>query len=315
MYELPFGRGRRFAGNVGKLADLAVGGWQLNTIASWQSGVHRSVTSTNLTGLAYVTGHRVFSDYLDILYLPQAGEITIFCGAMVGASMGFLWWNCYPAQVFMGDVGSLALGGALGTVALLIKQELLLFSVGGLFVLEALSVILQVGYSYGLKQQVILDVFIIAAGFVMRAVAGAVAITVAISPWLYVLIGLGALFLGFGKQRAEIMLLNETAGQHRRVLEEYSATLLEELIAIITSATVMAYALYTMATETHVRLGTARLPLTIPFVLYGIFRYLYLLYRRDLGGNPSEHLLTDRALLVDVALWGAAVIVVLYVAR
>ena len=108
------------------------------------------IASAAFTVLAYVSGHRVFSNYLDLLYLPGAGEITIFCGAMVGASIGFLWWNCYPAQVFMGDVGSLALGGGLGTVALLIKQELLLFSVGGLFVLEALSVILQVG-SYKLR--------------------------------------------------------------------------------------------------------------------------------------------------------------------
>jgi phospho-N-acetylmuramoyl-pentapeptide-transferase len=103
------------------------------------------IAGAAFTVLAYVSGHRVFSEYLDLLYLPGAGEITVFCGAMVGASMGFLWWNCYPAQIFMGDVGSLALGGALGTVAILIKQELLLFSVGGLFVVEALSVILQVG--------------------------------------------------------------------------------------------------------------------------------------------------------------------------
>ena len=86
------------------------------------------------------------------------------------------------------------------------------------------------------------------------------------------------------------------------------------MIAVVTASTLMAYALYTMAPETQARLGTTRLPLTIPFVLYGIFRYLYLLYRRDLGGNPSEHFLTDRALLVDVALWGAAVVVILYVA-
>jgi len=102
------------------------------------------IAAAAFTVLAYVSGHRVFSDYLDLLYLPGAGEVTVFCGAMVGASMGFLWWNCYPAQVFMGDVGSLSLGGALGTAALLIKQELLLVSVGGLFVIEALSVILQV---------------------------------------------------------------------------------------------------------------------------------------------------------------------------
>jgi phospho-N-acetylmuramoyl-pentapeptide-transferase len=103
------------------------------------------IAGAAFTVLAYVSGHRRFSEYLDVLYLPGSGEITVFCGAMVGASMGFLWWNCYPAQVFMGDVGSLSLGGALGTVAMLIKQELLLFSVGGLFVVEALSVILQVG--------------------------------------------------------------------------------------------------------------------------------------------------------------------------
>jgi phospho-N-acetylmuramoyl-pentapeptide-transferase len=102
------------------------------------------IAAAAFTGLAYVSGHRVFSNYLDLLFQPGAGEVTVFCGAMVGASMGFLWWNCYPAQVFMGDVGSLSLGGALGTVALLIKQELLLFLVGGLFMIEAFSVMLQV---------------------------------------------------------------------------------------------------------------------------------------------------------------------------
>ena len=102
------------------------------------------VAAAAFTGLAYVSSHFVFSEYLNLLHRPEAGELTVFCGAMVGASMGFLWWNCYPAQVFMGDVGSLSLGGALGTVALLVKQELLLFLVGGLFMIEAFSVILQV---------------------------------------------------------------------------------------------------------------------------------------------------------------------------
>ncbi|HEV8255004.1 MAG TPA: phospho-N-acetylmuramoyl-pentapeptide-transferase [Vicinamibacteria bacterium] len=104
------------------------------------------IAGAALTVLAYVSGHRVFSDYLDLLYQPRAGEVTIFCGAMVGASMGFLWWNCYPARIFMGDVGSLSLGGGLGTVAILIKQEFLLISICGLFVIEALSVIIQVAY-------------------------------------------------------------------------------------------------------------------------------------------------------------------------
>jgi phospho-N-acetylmuramoyl-pentapeptide-transferase len=104
-----------------------------------------AVAAAAFTALAYVTGHRVFAEYLLIVRFAPAAELTVFCGALVGASLGFLWFNSYPAEVFMGDVGSLALGGALGTVALLTKQELLLPMVGGLFVIEALSVIIQVG--------------------------------------------------------------------------------------------------------------------------------------------------------------------------
>jgi len=103
------------------------------------------ISAATFTGLAYVTGHKAFADYLLLVRFPPAGELTIFCGALVGASLGFLWWNAYPADVFMGDVGSLGLGGALGTVAILIKQELLLPIVGGVFVMEAASVIIQVG--------------------------------------------------------------------------------------------------------------------------------------------------------------------------
>ena len=103
-----------------------------------------AVSAAAYTALAYVTGHAVLADYLLLVRFPPAGELTIFCGALVGASLGFLWYNCYPAEIFMGDVGSLALGGALGTVAILIKQELLLPIVGGIFVLEGMSVIIQV---------------------------------------------------------------------------------------------------------------------------------------------------------------------------
>ena len=105
-----------------------------------------------LTVLTYVSGHATFAAYLDLQRMPQVGELTIFCGAMVGASIGFLWYNAHPAEVFMGDVGSLALGGAIGTVAVIIKQELLLPFIGGVFVIEALSVILQVG-SYKLRKK------------------------------------------------------------------------------------------------------------------------------------------------------------------
>jgi phospho-N-acetylmuramoyl-pentapeptide-transferase len=105
-----------------------------------------------LTVLTYVSGHVVFADYLELQRMPLVGELTVFCGAMVGASIGFLWYNAHPAEVFMGDVGSLALGGAIGTIAVIIKQELLLPFIGGIFVLEALSVILQVG-SYKLRKK------------------------------------------------------------------------------------------------------------------------------------------------------------------
>jgi phospho-N-acetylmuramoyl-pentapeptide-transferase len=103
-----------------------------------------AVAAATFTALTYVTGHRVFANYLNLVHFEPTSELTIFCGALVGASLGFLWWNAHPADIFMGDVGSLALGGALGTVAILIKQELLLPIVGGVFVLEGLSVIIQV---------------------------------------------------------------------------------------------------------------------------------------------------------------------------
>jgi phospho-N-acetylmuramoyl-pentapeptide-transferase len=110
------------------------------------------VAAAALTVLTYVSGHARFAEYLELQKMPQVGELTVFCGAMVGSSIGFLWYNAHPAEIFMGDVGSLALGGAIGTVAVIIKQELLLPFIGGVFVLEALSVILQVG-SYKLRKK------------------------------------------------------------------------------------------------------------------------------------------------------------------
>jgi phospho-N-acetylmuramoyl-pentapeptide-transferase len=102
------------------------------------------IASAALTALTYITGHAILSEYLQIQYIETVGELTILCGSMVGASLGFLWYNAHPAEVFMGDVGSLALGGAIGTIAVIIKQELLLIFIGGVFVTEALSVMIQV---------------------------------------------------------------------------------------------------------------------------------------------------------------------------
>jgi 4-hydroxybenzoate polyprenyltransferase len=167
-------------------------------------------------------------------------------------------------------------------------------------------------YSAALKHIVIVDVLVIAAGFVLRAAAGTVAVGVPISQWLLVCTTLLALFLVLNKRRHELTLLAEGATGHRRILEEYTPYLLDQMVAVVTASTLIAYSVYAISTETAQRLGTSRLGLTIPFVLYGIFRYLYLVHQRHGGGNPSTLLVTDRPLLACVALWALTVAVLLY---
>ncbi len=172
--------------------------------------------------------------------------------------------------------------------------------------------ILNIAYALWLKHQVILDVFTVATGFVLRVVGGAVAINVEISDWLLLCTSLLALFLGFSKRRHELLLLKETAGSHRRVLGEYDAHFLDMMISVVTASSVMCYALYTVSEETVRKFHTHGLLATLPFVLYGIFRYLYLVYHRDLGGDPTHVLLTDRPLCINLALWALTVVVILY---
>lgn len=191
-------------------------------------------------------------------------------------------------------------------------------SVGGAYLLEPAFgaivlayVLLFVLYSFRLKHVPILDVFAIAAGFVLRVAGGVVLITVMrFSPWLYVCTTLIALYLGFGKRRAELRLLTENASQHRRVLDGYTLTLLDQLIVVVSGATIMAYSLYTFSAENlpdnHLMM------LTIPFVMYGIFRYLWLIHVESAGGAPDELLLTDRPLLLTVVLWGLTSVGILY---
>jgi 4-hydroxybenzoate polyprenyltransferase len=167
-------------------------------------------------------------------------------------------------------------------------------------------------YTASLKHLVILDVLAIASGFVLRALAGAVAVGVPFSHWLLLLTLLLALFLALSKRRAELVTLAHDATGHRRILAEYSPYLLDQMIGVVTASTLLAYAFYTISPDTVQKFGTDRLLWTVPFPLYGIFRYLYLVHQRDGGGNPSETLLTDRPLLACVALWGLAVIVILY---
>jgi len=167
-------------------------------------------------------------------------------------------------------------------------------------------------YSMWLKHVVILDVLTLATGFVLRAIAGAVAIQVPFSTWLLLVTLLGALFIGLSKRRAELVTLAEDAKGHRRILAEYSPYLLDQMIGVVTASTVLAYAFYTISPEVVQHFGTDRLLYTVPFVIYGIFRYLYLIHQREEGGNPSELLVTDRPLLVCGVLWAATVVIILY---
>ncbi len=194
---------------------------------------------------------------------------------------------------------ALTAAAALGTVALVGS-----FLLGRLFGLTALAYfLLTLLYSFALKHVVILDVLALAAGFVLRAIAGAVLIGVSISAWLILCTLMLALFLGLSKRRAELIAVQQsgTAGT-RRILDEYSAEMLDQMIVIVTSACLMSYTLYTVESPAANR--HHYLMLTIPFVLYGIFRYLYLMHRRALGESPDAVLLEDRPMLVNVLLWG-----------
>jgi len=167
-------------------------------------------------------------------------------------------------------------------------------------------------YSHWLKHIVILDVMAIAIGFVLRAVAGGLVIHVHVSNWLLVCTMLGALFLGLAKRRHEMTLLAEGAKGHRPILEEYDPYLLDQMIGVVAASTMVAYIIYCASPETHASFGTEWMVLTTPFPIYGLFRYLYLVHRKAGGGSPSDMLLTDRPLLACVALWGIAVVVIVY---
>ncbi len=173
--------------------------------------------------------------------------------------------------------------------------------------------VMQLGYVFVLKHLVLVDVFVIAIGFVMRAISGAVVIGAEISPWLYTVTLLGALFLGLCKRRNELLLLEDGAGKHRKILDEYTPALLDTLVSITASAAIMAYSLYTF-TSPKLPANHAMM-LTVPFVIFGMFRYLYLAHRKNEGGSPEEVLLKDRPLLITIILWIVTAGVILGTAR
>lgn len=172
--------------------------------------------------------------------------------------------------------------------------------------------LLILAYSFGLKHVVILDVVVVALGFILRAVAGAVVIHVPISSWLLICTTFLALSLAMSKRRHELVLLGENSASHRKTLIEYSPQFLDQMIAVVTASAVMSYALYTTSEETVAKFGTRNLLFTLPFVIYGIFRYLYLVHMRNMGGSPELVFIKDRPMVVNVILYVIVVAVVLY---
>ena len=209
--------------------------------------------------------------------------------------------------------GVVPVPAALGAAALLaVVAAVVAVAVGGL--LPAVLggyVVVTLLYSLVLKGLVFVDVLVLAVGFVLRVVGGAVAIDVPVSRWLLLCAYLLALYLALGKRRAELVLLGEAAGSHREVLGHYTLPMVDQAIAVVLGATVLAYTLYTVAPDTVAKVGSEGLMATVPIVLYGLFRYLYVLHRLELGGSPTRALVSDRPLLVCVLLWMAVSVIVI----
>lgn len=195
------------------------------------------------------------------------------------------------ARVALGTAAGLVLVAAAGSFAL--GSRFAGVAAGFLF--------LHLAYTFFLKSQVILDVMAIAAGFVLRAQAGIVAISASFSLWLLVCAALLALVLSLGKRRHELLLLEDRASDHRVTLQHYTTEFIDQMLSAVTAATIVSYTMYTFFSPTFQKHDY--LMLTVPFVVYGLFRYMYLVYQRDLGGSPEEILLTDVPLMLDIVLW------------
>jgi 4-hydroxybenzoate polyprenyltransferase len=211
--------------------------------------------------------------------------------------------------------GRLKVGAAWSFVSVIIIVSFLgafLISPAFGFITAAYFVLFNL-YSFFLKAVPIVDILTIATGFVIRAAAGALAIEVEISSWLLLCTMLLALFVVLGKRRHEILLLGEKATTHRDVLYEYNTILLDQMVAVVTASTLVAYSFYTISAETVEKFGTDNLKYTILFVLFGIFRYLYIIYRKEAGGRPEKDIFTDAPTIINLLLWITVVVAILYV--
>jgi 4-hydroxybenzoate polyprenyltransferase len=239
------------------------------------------------------SGTYVFNDWVDRKQdrlHPEKSKRPIAAGELRGRTVLLLIIVCWAA--------GLNLGVALG-------PQFALLGAGYLA--------LQLAYTAVLKHHVIVDVLVVAAGFVLRVLAGAVAIDVPVSGWLFLCALLLALFLALAKRRQELVSMEEGAMQHRPSLGEYSVALLDQLLSTVAGMCVLAYGLYTVAPDTIAKVGSDRLKWTLPFVLYGVLRYLFLVHRKDVTGSPERVLLSDGPTIVNLLLYTATVVVVLYV--
>lgn len=265
----------------------------------------------------------VFSEQL--FELDLLGRVIICCILLILASGSVYIINdvsdlaadrAHPVKrlrpIASGRLSVAAAKAAAVVLALLVMVAAYLFDLR-LAALIAVYLILQIAYSLYVKHIVILDVLAVAAGFVLRLLAGGIVINVSLSPWLYASAGMLALFLVIGKRRQELALLGEDAVVTRPIFAKYNLALLDDLLRVVTSATTITYILYTVESPTMIRNGENVGLLTVPFVIYGLFRYLYLIHVEERGGAPDEVLLGDRPLQATLLLAGLVYIVILYV--
>lgn len=290
----------------------------------WQElqGLSRTLRPQQWVKNLFVLVPLLFAQHLfDPLAVARA-MIAFFCFCLVSSSVYVLndlkdreHDRLHPQKRYR----PLAAGELSVSVACSGIVVLLLVALAGGFLLDPTLALIFVTYwlinllySIWLKHQVILDVFAIASGFVLRVISGAVVIEAEMSHWLLLCATLLALFLGFSKRRHEIDFLGAHSAGHRQVLDQYSRGFLDMIIGIVTTSTVMSYALYTVSEETVRRFHTKGLLLTVPFVLCGIFRYLYLVYQKDQGGDLTQNLLTDPGLIINICLWVVMTGIILY---
>ena len=310
----------RSASVIDPVGDSAVTGGRASTAARLIAVV-RSLRPKQWTKNLLVFAGLVFT--YNLLNPDMLSRVMLaFVAFCMLSSAGYLWNDLrdapadrlHPIKCRRPIAAGLVPPWLAATIALALAAAglALAFSLGTSFLLVAsLYVVLTASYSIWLKHLVLIDVFGISAGFVLRAVGGAVVIGVPVSPWLYVCTVLVSLFLGLGKRRNELELLETGAADHRKNLEQYSLELVDQLILIVASVTIMAYSLYTFSAENLPR--DHSMMLTIPLVVYGLFRYLYLVRVRRQGGAPEDLLLTDPGLLGTAVGWVALSVIVLYV--